>query len=504
MLFNSYTFIVGFLPIVILLFHVVSKRWGRSAGLVLLTTASLVFYGWWNPPYLLLILASILGNFCLGEFQKRTICYSGRGSRVILATGIITNISVLGYYKYMYFLASAVLPYVGVQMELESTPLPLAISFFTFTQIAYQVDIYYNKISRCSIMDYGFFVLFFPHLIAGPIVRHHEILPQLPNVERRILPQNIAVGLTVFLFGLFKKVLLADTLAPLGNAVFNAAAAGEAPNLILAWGGALAYTLQLYFDFSGYSDMAIGLGFLFGVRLPINFNSPYKARSVVDFWRRWHISLSRFLKDYLYIPLGGNRCGNVRTYFNLIVTMVIGGIWHGAGWMFVFWGALHGALLLINHAWRHLSAGLRWARIRAMQPVYQLLTFLSVIVGWVFFRSSSMDAAVRILRGMVGLNDIIVPSGIAKWLSIFQEFSAGPSGLGARNALWIMLLLGLCFFAPNTQQIMHNEQPGLNAETTQSFVMWRATPGWALVCGIAASMALLSIGKVSEFLYYQF
>jgi alginate O-acetyltransferase complex protein AlgI len=507
MLFNSYVFVLAFLPIALLGFFLIGRQWGKRAALSFLIFASLFFYGWWNPPYLVVILASIAFNYTIGRFQRRRLVKHGAGSKLILAGGVVTNLALLGYFKYANFFVNSANAVFGTVARLEPVFLPLAISFFTFTQIAYLVDAYENTTCDYSLLDYCFFVLFFPHLIAGPIVRHHEILPQVAASKGRLLLSNFSIGITVFTFGLFKKVVLADGVGESATTMFASVDAGSAPNWIAAWGGVLAYTCQLYFDFSGYSDMAIGLGALFGIRMPLNFNSPYKASSIIEFWRRWHISLSRFLRDYLYIRMGGKRKGTVRRYANLMTTMLLGGLWHGAGWTFVLWGGLHGTYLLINHAWARVTKGQAWACSVPIRVFYHVITFLAVVVGWVFFRAKSFPSAVTILKGMAGLNGIVLPK-ILEWsasaLASPLGITFGKSGLGTSAVIWVAVLLPVVFFMPNTQQIMYQSHPALEQAEAASAISWAPSAKWAVVTGILLSIAVLSMGRVSEFLYFQF
>src|SRR2546422_1082067 len=360
MLFNSYAFILGFMPLTLLLFH-----WLRGAGFArssigLLALLSLVFYGWWNPIYLLLIVPLMLVNFALAA---RIVPRDGRrphAARPLLVLGIVLNLATLGYFKYANFFVDNLDAVAGLDLALGTVVLPIGISFFTFQKIAFLVDAYRDRIDRLNFIDYVLFVTFFPQLIAGPIVHHSEVMRQFRD-QTPVSMQTVALGVTIFTIGLAKKVLLADTAALYASPLFDAVAAGARPDVLAAWGSALAYTAQLYFDFSGCSDMAIGGRLLFVIRLPINFASPYNAGSIIEFWHRWHITLSRFLREYLYIPLGGNRKGPWRRYVNLLITMLLGGLWHGAGWTFVVWGALHGFYLMVNHLWRalrqHLGGG---------------------------------------------------------------------------------------------------------------------------------------------------
>ena len=341
MLFNSSEFIFVFLPFAVLL-HFALARWSVTAAVSATTLTSLLFYAWWNPPFVLLPVLSIAANFLIAQAMRGS---DEGNARRLLIIGIVANLAVLGWFKYGDFLLSIV-----EGRRPHAPEVPLALSFTTFVQIAFLVDVWRRRDS-VNFPAYAMFVAFFPHLIAGPIVRWDELGPQLRD-RARYRPDwnNIALGLTIFCLGLAKKVLIADSLSPHVGPVFDAAARGEALTAAAAWGAAYAYTAQLYFDFSGYSDMAVGLGLLFNLRLPINFAAPLRATSIIDLWRRWHISLSRFLRDFVYVPLGGAAGGPARRTTNLFLTMVIGGLWHGANWTFVLWGAFHGVLLAVNHA----------------------------------------------------------------------------------------------------------------------------------------------------------
>jgi D-alanyl-lipoteichoic acid acyltransferase DltB (MBOAT superfamily) len=365
--------------------------------------------------------------------------------------------------------------------------LPLAISFYTFQQIAFLVDAYRGETGRPRLRDYALFVSFFPQLIAGPIVMHRELLPQLRRPDLGPTAARLAPGLTLFLVGLGKKVLVADALAPVADPVFAAAAAGEALAASDAWGAALAYTFQLYFDFSGYSDMAIGLAWMFGIRLPFNFDSPYKATSVVDFWRRWHVTLSRFLRLYLYVPLGGNRRGPARRHLNLMLTMLLGGLWHGAGWNFVLWGGLHGVYLVINHGWRALrarrsGAGPAPGNAAVGRALARALTFAAVVVAWVFFRAETTPAALGMLGAMAGLGAGAAPATLA------------PVTWAALAAL----LVG-AWALPNSQQWL-----GLAPEDGRPRLVWRPSLGWALAVGVVALAAVVDLFESAEFIYFRF
>lgn len=527
MLFNSYEFIFAFLPLSLLGYFWLT-RYGVEPAIVWLVGASLFFYGWWNPAYLLLIVASMVVNFYFGRVLGRRSARVVRNRRWILATGVTANLSVLAYFKYAGFLAENINAVSGLGLDIGHVVLPLAISFFTFQQIAFLVDAYQGITKEYGFTHYALFVTFFPQLIAGPIVHHSEMLPQFMRAENlRPRIQNLAVGGTIFAIGLFKKAVLADGIAVYATPVFDAAAAGQELTFFEAWGGALAYTLQLYFDFSGYSDMAIGAARMFGIRLPLNFHSPYKATNIVEFWRRWHITLSRFLRDYLYIPLGGNRRGRARRYINLMITMVLGGLWHGAGWTFVAWGFLHGLYLVINHAWVKLRRALGGRLIRPSRLgrfLGWLLTFLAVVIGWVFFRAADFDAALRILSGMAGLHGISIPNAVFVRMGPVAEVLANLGvathlGQGRQfvfTYLWVAALLLIALVMPNTQQIMRRFRPALAMhvsepaaalrllESRTRALVWRPTMGWAAAVGVVAAVGVLALTSVSEFLYFQF
>ncbi len=494
MLFNSLEFIFLFLPLNILIFLQIGKLGNYRFAILFLITTSLFFYAWWNPSYLVLLIFSVIFNYFVGLALNKKIKNSIH-KKLTLIIGVIVNLALIGYFKYTNFLASIVSDITGINFHLDNIILPLAISFFTFQQISYLVDAYKGEIKEYNFLDYCLFVTFFPQLIAGPIVHHKDIIFQFENKDiYRYNPENIAIGITIFSIGLFKKVVFADTIAVYATPTFNAASQGIAPTFISAWIAALAYTLQLYFDFSGYSDMAIGIARMFGIKLPINFNSPYKAISIIDFWRRWHITLSNFLRDYLYIPLGGSRQGKLRRNFNLLITMLLGGIWHGAGWTFVFWGGLHGIYLIINHQWRSLRKSLghdlnntNWLD----RGFGWLLTFLAVVISWVIFRAESMNSAFILLQGMIGLNGI----------SISEAFSY-------QSVFWIISLLIIALFTPNTQEWMTSYNPALNHSGANLHLwkrlQWRPNQVWAMVTGTMTVIALLKLTKVSEFLYFQF
>lgn len=476
--------------------------------MVWLVVASLFFYGWWNPIYLPLLM--LIAGFTYWVGARLSVA----PSRWLLTLGISVDLGALGYFKYAGFFVNNAAALAGTDWTIGTIILPLAISFFTFQKIAYLIDSYEGLTKGYSLLEFILFVSFFPQLIAGPIVHYKEILPQFRLPETfRLSAGNMAVGITIFAFGLFKKAVLADGIAVYATPVFIAADAGADPDFLTAWGGALAYTFQLYFDFSGYSDMAIGAARMFGIVLPMNFNSPYKSLNIIDFWRRWHMTLSRFLREYLYISLGGNRKGAARRYVNLFLTMLLGGLWHGAGWTFVFWGALHGVFLTINHAWRRIVPE-RIAAMRFYDSMAWLLTFTVVVLAWVPFRAQTIDGAGRMLSGMFGLNGFSLPNAIIARLGGLRDVLDGigvTANLGGGEAftatwLWIPALFILAAFAPNTQEIMGRMQPalGFDAADTARRLAWRPGPGWAAISGIAAAFGILALSQVSEFLYFQF
>ena len=395
MLFNSYAFLFGFLPLALSVFYVLRRFGWLGASVASLTLASIAFYAYWKPGDTWILLGSILFNYLASRW---TVRLEGRASRLMLAAGICGNLAVLFYFKYFNFITSNLAAAGGIEYVARAIVMPIGISFFSFTQIAYLVDCYRSRTHESNIVNYALFVTIFPHLIAGPIIHHAQMRPQFDRIGREpIHTEFIRMGILIFVIGLAKKVLLADNLVVGADAVFNAADQGAAIGAGSAWTGVIAYSLQIYFDFSGYSDMAIGLALLFGLRLPVNFDSPYKSRSIIEFWRRWHITLSTWLRDYLYIPLGGNRHGEWLRLRNIFITMLLGGLWHGAGWTFVIWGALHGAYIVVNHLLHKPAAPPDAPHIAVGK---QAATLLLVMFAWVFFRAKSLPAALVLLQSM--------------------------------------------------------------------------------------------------------
>ena len=485
MLFNSYEFIFLFLPFTFFIYFYLNKKRLTELSKGFLVFASLFFYSWWNIVYLPLILVSMLFNYAVGkQLSKLTHTKGLVSKKSLLSVGVIANLSLLGYFKYSDFFIENFNGVFGADVPLLHLALPLAISFYTFQQIAYLVDSYRAETKEYDFLNYAVFVTFFPQLIAGPIVHHAEMMPQFANVRNKVKNyHNIALGLFIFSMGLFKKVAIADTFAVWATQGFDVA---DKLEMIEAWATSLSYTFQLYFDFSGYTDMAIGIALLFNIKLPINFNSPYKALSIQDFWRRWHMTLSRFLKDYIYIPLGGNRKGETRTYINLFATFLLGGIWHGAGWTFVFWGMLHGLALMIHRAWQKLG-------IKLPTVIAWFITFNFINITWVFFRAKEWDDALKVLHGMF-FGSLILPDPLASKLGFLSsygvEFGNWLSGINADREifLWMIAAFVTILFFKNSMQFRNSFKPNL-------FYM------------IATTLFFLSIFilyRKSEFIYFNF
>ena len=486
MLFNSYEFIFLFLPITFVLYFYLNNKRLTVASKGLLVASSLFFYSWWNVLYLPLILISMLLNYVLGASLTGKQVKQNVSRRGLLFVGVSGNLLLLGYFKYTDFLIENVNFLFGTHLQLLSLALPLGISFFTFQQIAYLVDSYRNETEEYDFLNYTVFVSFFPQLIAGPIVHHKEMMPQFDRVRNKVIcKNNIARGIFIFSIGLFKKVALADMLSVWASNGFDKA---DVLSFVEAWATSLAYTAQLYFDFSGYTDMAIGAALLFNIELPINFWSPYKSTNIKLFWRRWHITLSRFLKDYIYVPLGGNRRGEFRTCANLMITFLLGGIWHGAGWTFIFWGFLHGFALIIHRVWS------KWA-ISVPKIVAWLITFLFVNVTWIFFRARDWAAAVKVLRGMAGLDGIILPSALAGKLAFMKEYGIEFGGFVANingsfsMLFWILVALLIALIPKNSIQLKDESVFGYKT---------------AIMSGLIFAYAILSMNRVTEFLYFNF
>ena len=501
MIFSSIEFIYLFLPPVLFGFLVLRHFKLENAVIWWLIMASLFFYMWWSPIHLLLLLGSVGANFLIHRELLKT------KSRPLLVLGITLNLLLLSIFKYADFLLGSFAAISGMDIPELGLILPLAISFFTFQQISFLCDTYKGNLVSCGFKEYVLFVTFFPQLIAGPIVLQKDTIPQfnLSSIDRRY-SIKLVTGITLFAIGLFKKIVLADAVAPVANIAFGLADGGAAISMETAWVGALAYTFQIYFDFSGYCDMALGLALMFGIRLPINFNSPYKSTSIVEFWRRWHITLSRFLRDYLYIPLGGNRSGLMGAKGNLAITMLLGGLWHGAGWTFVIWGGLHGAFLMVNHAWvagslssyskrflgTHLYTILSWG-----------LTMACVVFAWVFFRAETFSGALIMINAMFGLSGEVASS---PWTETIPEAS-----------FVIMQLLAMVFIVialPNSIDLTKKYNPVLQVrkeliENRPAYLRftWNPGPRWAAVISGMALVAIVQVYRLNdltEFIYFNF
>ena len=482
MLFNSYIFIFIFLPVTFFLYFYLLEKRLLVAAKGFLVFVSLFFYSWWNIVYLPLILGSMLFNYVVGNSLNENFKKVQIHKKTLLAFGIIANISLLGYFKYTDFLIENFNLAFDSSIPLLHLALPLAISFFTFQQIAYLVDSYRKETAEYDFLNYALFVTFFPQLIAGPIVHHKEMMPQFASKWNLVKNyKNIALGIFIFSMGLFKKVVIADTFAIWATNGFDVT---KTLNFMEAWATSLSYTFQLYFDFSGYTDMAIGAALLFNIKLPINFNSPYKALDIQDFWRRWHITLSRFLRDYIYIPLGGNRKGSFRTYTNLLATFILGGIWHGAGWTFIFWGFLHGMALAIHRFWKQL--GFSMPKILAW-----FITFNFINIAWVFFRAKEWDDAIKVLNGMFRLNYFGIKNLLLDFIKYFIDvFKWVTSDDLSKTVLLIFMGLVLIWF-PNTNYI------SLNFLKKSSWL-------YLVVLLILLSLVFMTSGINTEFLYFNF
>lgn len=485
MLFNSYTFIFVFLPIMLFCYFWLLRLKLVLGAKIWLVGGSLFFYGYWNIVYIPLLLGSIFINFFVGSAlssrQKLKI-----SKNTLLFFGIIFNIVLLCYFKYTDFLLENFNDVFATNVPLPHIVLPLGISFFTFTQIAFLVDAYKNEVKEYDLLRYMLFVTYFPHLLAGPILHHKEMMPQFANKWNFVVRwRNIAIGLFLFSIGLFKKVVIADTLAQWANAGFNSAVV---LNFFEAWVTSLSYTLQLYYDFSSYVDMAIGISLMFNIRLPINFNSPYKAKDIQDFWRRWHITLSRFLRDYIYIPLGGNKVSKFRNYTNLFSVFLIGGIWHGASWMFVIWGALHGIAIVFHRIWKDLGFKMwRW--------LGWLLTFNFVNIAWIFFRAENWESAKKILFSMAGLNNVMLPNALANKLSFLQDhgiiFGDLLIDIGGNRNTFLQIILGVMIILVFKNSNHYLKVMSFNFQTI-------------LFSCFIFLYSILSVNHTTQFLYFNF
>ncbi len=487
--FNSYPYFV-FLILAVLGFRLLEKT-APTGRRVFLLLASYAFYAWWRADFLALLCGSTLVNFWIGRIieQRRA---RGEDRRAALIAGLAFNLGLIATFKYNTLFATTANDLLGIGLPVPHFFLPLAISFFTFEQISYLVDADAGKAHNYSLLDYALFVAYFPHLIAGPIVRHNDLIPQFRHMRSR--NDDLAAGMSLFTIGLAKKSLIADNLAPFADAIFAAAGRGVQLGATDSWLGTLFFAFQIYFDFSAYSDMALGSSVMLGIRLPVNFHSPYKSASIIEFWRRWHISLSAFLRDYLYVPLGGNRRGRARRYLNLLITMLLGGLWHGANWTFMLWGGLHGLYLSINHAFRHATKNVTVpARLRLPLHVGSVaLTFAATSLAWIVFRSPDLATAGNVLGGLAGQGHSNVVS--------FSPLAAAT----------LLLLFVVVWLMPNSMEIMWRHNPALPSPYPDQPVAeakklsWSPTPVNAAVYGLVCILAVLALSNLKPFIYFQF
>jgi alginate O-acetyltransferase complex protein AlgI len=504
MLFNSPEFIFVFLPLAVAL-HFALARWSMQAAIAGTTASSLAFYAWWNPPFVVLPIISILANFALARCM---LSVPRDTAKILMIAGIVANVLVLCYFKYADFLVSIVDGHKAVPPHV-----PLALSFTTFVQIAFLVHVHQRR-APIDFNSYALFVAFFPHLIAGPIVRWSSLGRQISDPARyRLDWNNVALGLTIFTLGLAKKLLLADPLSPYVGAVFDTAATGEAVTGAAAWGASFAFVLQIYFDFSGYSDMAIGLGLLFNYRLPINFGAPFRSTSIADFWRRWHVTLSRLARDLIYVPIALNR-GPFWRAAGLFIAMVVIGVWHGAGWTFVAWGAYYGVLLLINVTWNNWRGPRRKTLVTTLGGWAATVTAFAV--SGVFFRAADIETAWRLLTAMAGFGDAMMPleftPGRDNWIIqhgyVTREFVLAWFGAtwSVVGSLMTLVTLAVAMLVPDTMEITNYREgePQSDWRRPVGFLAWRPSPVSFAVCVVVFAAVFASIGRVSEFLYYQF
>jgi D-alanyl-lipoteichoic acid acyltransferase DltB (MBOAT superfamily) len=479
LLFNSYEFLLVFLPAVVIGYYAVA-RLSASGANAFLAAASVAFYAWWKLDFVWILAGSIAANYFFGHRLSREAA-AGRAGKGVLVAGIAFNLALLGYFKYADFFIANINAATGASLPLLRVALPLGISFFTFTQVAYLVDAWKGKAAEYSATNYVLFVTFFPHLLAGPIIHHREMMPQFADAAlKRVDWENLARGLALFVLGLAKKVLVADPLAPWADAGF---AHPGALSFLDAWITMLAYVMQLVFDFSGYTDMALGAALMLNIRLPANFDSPYRSLDIQEFWRRWHITLSRFLRDYVYVPLGGNRGGEARTCVLYVATFAIGGFWHGAAWTYVVWGVLHGLALVVLHFWRKTGYALP-------RPLAMAVTFLFVSACLVVFRAHSLSDAGAILGSLAGLSGIDARLTVPEWGWIARGAAyTGEIVNGSVTLATLGLALVLTFTPRNSTQVAGSLP---------------LRPSRALALGLLAAASLVHVQNATEFIYFIF
>ncbi len=505
MLFHESIFVFVFLPIVVPIYLLCKLYVDNYMPIIILGIFSIIFYGYWDAKYVPLLVGSILFNFFVGQnFLKKKY-----KTNFVLFIAVSINLLLLMFYKYSAMIVDNFNLISNNNLSFTYPDLPLGISFFTFLQIAYIVDCSKGKVLNSSFSSYFLFVSYFPHLIAGPLVHHRDLIPQFSNKLKNVA-ENVSIGIIIFGIGLFKKLILSEYVSGWSDNMFNGVENGVMPSFIDAWLGVLSFTLLIYFDFSAYSDMAIGLSKMIGIKLPENFNSPYKSTNIIEFWRRWHITLSQFLKNYLYIPLGGNRKGTVTKYQNILIVMIIAGLWHGANWTFVLWGSIHGCLLLINHYWQEKKI------FQINKYVSIFLTFMSLMIAWVPFRSSSFESAISVYKGMLGYFGFIVPehyynffpNTLSQYLLDIGVKFGSLNGFGGKNQIIILLILLIFVMkCPNTQEIFNKYKPTLNSNIPKLHKFnWRPNFIGAIMIGISCSYLMLLViqGKSGEFIYFQF
>lgn len=486
MVFSSYAFLLAFLPLTLAGFYALRAVGWRRLSVTFLLVASLVFYGVWSVPHLALLLASIAVNYLCGRYAASTAPDAWR--RTAMIAGVIGNLSLIFWFKYLDFAGANLAALLGAGWTMKNIILPLGISFFTFQQIAYLVDCYTTKDGEKSFRDYALFVAFFPQLIAGPIVHHRYTRPQYARLAAgSVNTGEIPYGVMIFAMGLAKKTLIADPIARTIDPIWLTAAAGDPVGAAAAWTAMVGYTLQIYFDFSGYCDMAIGLGLMLGVRLPVNFNSPYRSKSIIEFWRRWHMTLSAFLRDYVYIPLGGNRGAEFFRLRNISLTMLIGGVWHGAAWTFVIWGAIHAALITANHA-----ARLWLPQLDRMQGPFaialkRVALLAAIMLAWVYFRADGVGAAHRVVSGL---------------------WSAGGAYEADPVILTLMAFASLlALFSPNSLEVAGypNDKDRPIPEAGARVARFaRLTPGTAFASALLLTAGILAAWRPAVFIYFNF
>ncbi len=505
MVFNSYEFIVIFLPVAFAAVALAHGIGGWNAAFAVLGLASLAFYANWGPEFLGILLVSIVSNYVVGSIITRSKENKVQ-SRSLLAVGLLGNLAALGYFKYTNFFIDIVNQTAGASFSHLSVILPIGISFYTFIQIGYLIDAYNGMVKEKSFVKYFTFASLFPCVTAGPLVLQREIFQQMEDRKDAFLDMTrIAAGLTLFTIGLFKKVVFADSIAQYSDTVFNGVAGGQGLDAMTAWFGALAYSFQLYFDFSGYTDMALGLGAIFGIMLPLNFNSPFKATSISDFWQRWHMTMTRFFTNYVFSPMAmkgmrravAGQFGPARKFavsgaWPIVFTMLVAGIWHGSGWVFVIYGLIHGVAIAINNAWRYFN-------MPKLAPVTGwFLTMLVVVCGLVVFRAPDVPTAMTILTAMFGGNLLTLPQGI----ELVQ--------LAVADVVPMIVLFGaIVLLMPNSQEIVSStwistsEKPESIGKFAKK-MLWLPQARWGLAIAGVFVVSFSMIGSDSSFLYYQF